>query len=52
MNNINQTSEVMAGEAQEIKKQETLLRFSIVSYKTRLSVIQLLSKIQPPMFSF
>ena len=26
-------------EAQEIKKQETLVRFSIISYKTRLSVV-------------
>ena len=28
-------------EAQEIKKQETLVRFSIISYKTRLRVEQL-----------
>ena len=27
-------------EAQEIKKQETLVRFSIISYKTRLRVAQ------------
>ena len=26
-------------EAQEIKKQETLVRFSIISYKTRLRVV-------------
>ena len=29
---------MVTSEAQEIKKQETLVRFSIISYKTRLSV--------------
>ena len=28
-------------EAQEIKKKETLLRFSIISYKTRLHVLHM-----------
>ena len=31
-------------EAKEIKKQETLVRFSIISYKTRLRVVLLLKK--------
>ena len=31
---------MVTSEAQEIKKQETLVRFSIVSYKTRLRVMQ------------
>ena len=30
---------MVTSEAQEIKKQETLVRFSIVSYKTRLRVL-------------
>ena len=30
---------MVTSEAQEIKKQETLVRFSIISYKTRLSVL-------------
>ena len=30
---------MVTSEAQEIKKQEVLVRFSIISYKTRLSVI-------------
>ena len=29
---------MVTSEAQEIKKQEVLVRFSIISYKTRLSV--------------
>ena len=29
---------MVTSEAQEIKKQETLVRFSIISYKTRLRV--------------
>ena len=29
-------------EAKEIKKQETLVRFSIISYKTRLRVLRML----------
>ena len=29
---------MVTSETQEIKKQETLVRFSIISYKTRLSV--------------
>ena len=28
-------------EAKEIKKQETLVRFSIISYKTRLRVLEI-----------
>jgi len=28
-------------EAQEIEKQETLVRFSIISYKTRLSIFEM-----------
>ena len=30
---------MVTSEAQEIKKQETLVWFSIISYKTRLSVL-------------
>ena len=30
---------MVTSEAQEIKKQETLVRFSIISYKTRLRVL-------------
>ena len=30
---------MVISEAQEIKKQEVLVRFSIISYKTRLSVV-------------
>ena len=33
---------MVTSEAQEIKKQETLVRFSIISYKTRLSVTNVL----------
>ena len=31
---------MVTSEAQEIKKQETLVRSSIISYKTRLSVFE------------
>ena len=34
---------MVTSEAQEIKKQETLVRFSIISYKTRLSVCRVKS---------
>mgnify|MGYP007015787668 CR=1 FL=1 len=30
---------MVTGETQEIKKKETLVRFSIISYKTRLRVL-------------
>jgi hypothetical protein len=33
-------------EAQEIKKQEALVSFSIISYKTRLRVLQMLCHMQ------
>jgi hypothetical protein len=39
------TSQFGNSEAQEIKKQETLVRFSIISYNTRLRVLHLQKKI-------
>ena len=35
---------MVTSEAQEIKKQEVLVRFSIISYKTRLSVIDVVER--------
>ena len=37
-------------EAKEMKKQETLVRFSIISYKTRLRVVFFLKKFLPRHF--